>query len=204
WVTRHFLQARAGRVWAAYRYRHGMRMAAAITADAGFPGCCPDATREATELRAYADALRTGRGYAPAAGFADRRWDEAKRVNAEVPPFAFLDKYRTGSHLNYLHRLLDWADANGTAVVLLDVPTTADLDAKYPEAFVEYRQRLAEVEATRRVAVIRGHRDAVGLDDTLFADLIHPNRAGARTLSAWLRDRLEEAGKNAASVGGRP
>ncbi|MGL6096700.1 MAG: hypothetical protein ACRC7O_13000, partial [Fimbriiglobus sp.] len=48
WVTRHFLQARLSRAWAAYHHRHGMRMAAALAADRAVPGCCPDAAREAT------------------------------------------------------------------------------------------------------------------------------------------------------------
>lgn len=190
WGTRHFLQARLSRVWSLFRYRHGIRMWAAITADSYFPGCCPDATREARELRDYSDSLRTGTGYAPAAGFVDRRWDEVKRLHATTPPFGFLDKYKTGTHLNYLHRLLDWAEANGTTVVLLDMPTTADLDAKYADAFTEYRQRLAEVEATRRVTVLRANRDAVGLTDADFADLIHLNRVGTKKLTTWLRDRL--------------
>ena len=194
WVTRQYAYGRLNQIWASYQYRHGIRMWTALQADAVIPGCCPKATREAKELTAYADALRSGDGYAPAAGFVNTQYAEVKRVHAETPPFAFLDKYRTGSHLKYLHKLLDWAAAEGTDVVLVDMPITADLEAKYPSQYAEYRRRLAEVEAARGVMVIRATRDVVGLDDTLFADTVHLNNIGAHKLSRWLRDRLAEAG----------
>lgn len=195
WVTRQFLYGRLNRVWAAYRYKHGIRMWAASQADAAFPGCCPAATREAKELAGYSAALRgDGRGYAPAAGFVHTQYAEVKRVHAETPPFAFLDKYRTGSHLKYLHKLLDWAADRGTAAVLVDMPITADLEAKYPGEFAEYARRLAEVESGRGVKILRASRAAVGLDDTHFADTIHLNADGAGKLSRWLKDRLSEVG----------
>lgn len=194
WVTRQYAYGRLNQVWAAYKYRHGVRMWAALQADAVLAGCAPKATREAKELTAYADALRTGDGYAPAAGFVRTQYAEVKRVHAETPPFAFLDKYRTGSHLKYLQKLLDWAADHRTAVVLVDMPVTDDLEKKYPTQFAEYNRRLAEVEAARGVTVIRANRDAVGLDDTLFADTVHLNADGAHKLSRWLRERLAEAG----------
>jgi hypothetical protein len=194
WAAKHFLQGRLTNAWAAYRYRHGVRMWATLRADAAFPGCCPEAIREAKELAAYSEALRSGEGYAPAAGFAKTRYDEVKRVGGTTPPFNFLDKYRTGSHLKYLHRMLDWAAERGTAVVLVDMPVTADLEARYPDAIAEYQARLAEVEAARGVKVLRASRDAVGLDDTHFADVIHLNAVGARMLSRWMQERLVEVG----------
>jgi hypothetical protein len=194
WATRHFLQGRLTNAWAAYRCRHGVRMWAALRADVAFPGCCPEATREAKELLAYSDALRAGTGYAPAAGFVNTRYDEVKRVGGTTPPFHFLDRYRTGSHVKYLHKLLDWAADHGTAVVLVDMPSTADLEARYPAAIAEYNVRLAEVEASRGVKVLRANRAAVELDDTHFADVIHLNAVGARKLSRWVKNRLIEAG----------
>lgn len=191
WVARHFVQGQLSRVWAAYHYQHGIRMWAAHNAAELVPGCCPDAAREAEELRNYSRNLRAGRGYAPAAGFVNTSYAEVKRVGGTSPPFAFLDKYRTGSHLKYLHRLLDWAAERGTAVVLVDMPITADLEAKYPAEFAEYRARLAELEANRGVRVIRTSRTAVGLDDSHFADVIHLNANGAKKLSAWLKDELD-------------
>ena len=111
-----------------------------------------------------------------------------------APPFEYLARYRTGSHLKYLHRLIDWAETQGTAVVLVDMPTTAELEKRHPAEFAEFRGRLAEVEATRRVTVIRASRLAVGLDDSHFADLIHMNRFGSETFSNWLRRELAVRG----------
>src|SRR5207253_2785475 len=130
---------------------------------------------------------------APMAGFVHRRYDLAKAAGDPGPPFGFLDKYRTGSHLKYLDELLAWASARGVAVVLVDMPVTADLESLYPAAFAEYRARLAEVE-TRGVTVLRAHRDVVRLGEDKFADMIHLNADGAATLSAWLRGQLAVAG----------
>ena len=194
WVTRKFLEGRARRLWAAYRYRHGVRMWAAAFADELSPGCCPESAREAKELRSYADALRSGNGYAPAAGFADARYDRRKAAGAKFPPFAFLNNYRTGDHLAYLHKLADWCAANGTDLVLLDMPVTADLDAKYPAAVSEYQTVLAGFAADRGIPVIRANREGLGFTDADFADIIHLNGHGAKKLSAWLRVRLAERG----------
>jgi hypothetical protein len=194
WVVRTFLRERASRAWSLYRYRHGIRMWAALQAEAVFPGCCPDAVREANELRGYADALCDGNGYAPAAGFVTRRYDVVKEVNAPLPPFTFLDRYKTGSHLTYLHRLIRWADDRGTALVLVDMPVTADLEAKHTAAFAEYRRLLAEVESAG-TPVIRANSDVVGITDAGFADTIHLNGVGAKKLTLWVRDRLEDLGR---------
>jgi hypothetical protein len=194
WVIRTFAREKVSQAWALYRYRHGIRMWAALQVDAVFPASCPEAVREAKELRAYADALRGGNGYAPAAGFVTRRYDVVKAVNAPLPPFTFLDRYKTGSHLSYLDRLVRWAEERGTALVLLDMPVTADLEAKHPAAFAEYRRRLAEVEGMG-VTVVRAHRDVVGITEAGFADTIHLNGVGAKKLSLWVRARLEELGR---------
>jgi hypothetical protein len=65
----------------------------------------------------------------------------------------------------------------------------------YPAAFAEYRGRLAEVEHDRGLTVVRAPREAVGLSDALFADLIHLNATGAQVFSHWLRGRLQEVEK---------
>lgn len=189
WVTRHFVRGRLGQASHLYRYRHGMRMWAAATADGVLPGCCPETSREAIELRARADSLAAGNGYVPAAGYSVGRYDQIKAAGLSPGPFSYLDKYRTGSHLKYLHRLLDWCRDHGTEVVLLDMPVTADLEAKYPAAWAEYRGRLAELERGG-VTVVRATRDVVGLGDEHFADLIHLNRDGAAMLSGWLKNAL--------------
>jgi hypothetical protein len=186
WETRHFLQARLGRCWAAFRYRHGIRMWAAATADEAFPGSFPASAKEARDGRTLSESLRTGSGYVPTAGFAFRQYDNVKATNAPQPPFGFLDKYRTGSHLKYVDKMLDWAGERGSEIVLVEMPVTADLEAKYAAAVAEFRTRLAEIEARRRVRIVRATRDAVGLTDADFADLIHLNHVGARKLSTWV------------------
>ena len=193
WVLRQFALARLQRLSGIYRHRHGVRMWASLGADSCFPGACEESVREAKELHAYADTLRTGTGYAPAAGFANQRYDLVKQAGAKLAPFAFLDRYRTGSHRQYLAKLIDWAKANGVDLWLVDMPVTADLEAQYPEAFSEYRGLLAETGRSCRV--LRAHRDAVGLTDAGFADTIHLNCVGAQVLSRWLRDRLAEDGR---------
>jgi hypothetical protein len=190
WVTRHFLLSRLGQASNLFRYRHGIRMWAAIEADRMRPGSCAEATREAEELRERADALATGNGYAPARGFAVGRYDQVKAAGLAPKEFPYLRKYRTGSHLKYLHKLIDWCEANRIEMILIDIPVTADLEAMYPAEFAEFRTRLAEVERDRGVQVIRATREAAGLTDANYADLIHMNRDGAAAFSAWVRGNL--------------
>src|SRR5262245_18332511 len=105
---RRFFEGRLRRCREAFRYSHGIRMWASAFADELSPGCCPESAREAKELRAFADALRSSHGYAPAAGIVAARYDVRKAANATFPPFDFFDRYRTGEHLTYLYRLADW------------------------------------------------------------------------------------------------
>lgn len=194
WVRRHYWQARLGDVWAAWRYRHGIKMWAAMAADGVSPGCCPETVSEAKRLRQVGEDVATRRGHAPTQWFAGRRYDHMKQSGWVAPPFEYLHRYRTGSHLKYLHRLIDWGETNGVAVVLLDMPTTADLEARHPAEFAEYRARLSEVEAARGLTVLRATREATGLGDRHFADMIHPNADGAAVLSGWVRKELERVG----------
>jgi hypothetical protein len=195
WVTKQYLEGRFARASAVFRYRNGIRLWAAVRADAVWPGCCPETVKEARNQSAYLAALRHGSGYAPAAWFVHRRYDSAKAAGDPGPPFGFLDKYRIGSHLRYLDELLAWASDRGVAVVLVDMPVTADLEAKYASAFAEYRARLAEWETTRNLVVIRASRDVVGLTDADFGDVIHLNGTGAVKFSTWLRAELEGRGR---------
>jgi hypothetical protein len=187
WAVRHFVQSRAGDVSNLFRYRHGIRMWATCRAEEAFPGSSPEAFREADELRERAGALATGNGYAPARGFAVGRYDAVKAAGLPPQDFPYLRKYRTGSHLKYLHRLVEWCAAGGTELVLLDMPVTADLEARFPAEFAEYRGRLAELERDRGVTVVRLTREAAGLTDAEFADVIHMNRAGAARFSDRVR-----------------
>ena len=190
WVIRHFLQSRVGRASNLFRYRHGIRMWAATEADCLFSGSCPQTIEEARELSASADAVTSGSGYAPAQGYSIGRHDIAKAYGVQQTSLPYLHKYRTGSHVKYLNKLIDWCESNEVALVLVDMPVTSDLEALYPAAFGEYRDLLADIEMGRKVRIVRASSATVGLSDAHFADLIHLNREGARVLSGWLRNQL--------------
>ncbi|MBN9122389.1 MAG: hypothetical protein J0I06_25150 [Planctomycetes bacterium] len=194
WTARHYLEGKFGRVSNVYHYRHAFRMWAATRADALAPGSCPEALRDATNQREHADDLTSPTGYAPLRGYALRRWDRMKAAGVR-PPFKYLDKFRTGSHLRYVYKLADWCADHGVELVLVDMPVTTDWESENAAAFAEYRVRLAEVERERGLKVIRGGRDGAGLTDEHFADLIHLTPPGCHTFNAWLRGKLEEAGR---------
>jgi hypothetical protein len=194
WAARHYLQGRLNRAWRLFHHRNGIRLWAADHVERLWPGTCPRAAEEAHEAAVYSDALRAGRGYAPNVHFVNRRYDERKAAGFKEPDMYQMVGYRLGEHLAYLHRMLDWADTRGTCVVLVDMPVTADMEARYPKEFAAYRAALAEVVRTRRVIFLDASRGNVGLDDRHFADLIHLNGDGAARLSAWVRRRLETPG----------
>ena len=180
WVTRHYLLAKLRESSSVFHHRHGIRMWATTN---GQPH----------ELRDYADALRGGNGYAPLAQLAERRYDVAKAAGAQEAPMPFFAKYRTGSHLKYLHKLIDWCESRGVSLVVVDMPVTTDIEAKYAREYAEYRQRLQEIHAARGVRVIWAC-DETNLPDASFADRMHLNRDGARAFSDWLGVRLKEEG----------
>jgi hypothetical protein len=192
WAVRHYANARMAGMWLLYRHRNAIRLWAAEGVDSLWPGCCRDAAAEARDNRTYAADLAHSDGFAPNRSFLTRRLDRLKADGWRCDRFQFLDKYRVGEHLRYLHRLLDWADGHRVAVVLADMPVSADLETgQYAPAFALYRETLAEVERARGVRVLRGTRDAVGLGDEHFADLIHMNAAGTARFSRWLREQLD-------------
>jgi hypothetical protein len=194
WVIRHYLEGKLTKAANIYRYRHGIRMWAALQADGLFPGSCPDAVRQAIEQRDHADDLAGGSGYAPYRLYAGVTYEQIKAAGKPAPPFSFLTQFRTGSHLKYVYKLADWCRANGVELVVVDMPATVDLEVRYAPEFAEYRTRLAAVERASGVIVIRDTR-ACGLTDEQFADLIHLTPAGCRKFSAWLRGKLEEVGR---------
>ena len=194
WTVRQYVTSKVSQASNVYRYRHGVRMWAATQAEAVFPGSCPDALVQATEQRDHADDLaRCGTGYAPLKGYTLSRYDQMKAAGHAPPPFAFLNNYRTGAHLKYVHKLADWCRDRDTELVMLDMPVTADLEAKYAAEYAEYRARLADVARDRGLKLIQG-KDA-GLTDADFADQIHMTQEGCRKFSLWLRGRLEDAGR---------
>jgi len=192
WVARHYAKGKLAKASALYQHRFGIRMWAASECEIFAPGSCPESAAEARRQCELDDALRTGCGFAPTKYYRYRRYDHWKRDGWVAPPFAYLANYKTGSHLKYLHRLLDWAEANDTEVLLIDMPVTADLEARHPAEFAEYRKRLDEVSRSRGVTILDG-REA-DLDDRHFADLIHMNCSGTARFSVWLRGTLWKLG----------
>lgn len=190
WAVRHFTQAQLGKASNIYRYRHGMKMWAASEGNDRIPGSCTESLSEGDELRERSEILRVGNGYAPARGFSVGNYAVVKAAGLAAKELPYLAKYRTGSHLKYLHKLIDWCEARGVQLVLIDMPVTADLEQFHAAAFAEYRGRLVELERDRGVRVIRATRDAVGLDNAHFADLIHLNRDGAKKFSDWVKVHL--------------
>jgi hypothetical protein len=194
WAVRHYANARLAGLWQLYRHRNAIRLWSAEQSEALWPGYCPDAAAEARANRTYAADLARGDGFAPNRSFLTRRLDLLKADGWRCDRFQFLEKYCVGEHLRYLHRLLDWADEHRVTVVLADMPVSADLETgPYAGAFTIYRRALSEMEAARRVRVVRGTRAAVGLGDEHFADLIHMNASGTARFSEWLREQLADA-----------
>jgi hypothetical protein len=191
WCLRHWTLGRLSRAWNLFHFRNGIRLCFADNIERLSPETCPQAAAEAREGLRYARELRDNHGFAPRAGFQLHNLAQSKAAGSVPERFHFLEKYSLGGHLRYLHRLLEWADANGVAVVLVDMPVSDHLEeTMHAQAFAAYRKALAEVEHSRNVRVLRATRAAVGLTDTDFADLIHLNNRGAARLSAWLRQEL--------------
>ena len=192
WVTRHFIQGKLAKSWQLFRYRNALRLWAAEQVNAYWSNAFPKAHEEAVKNRNYFAELRQGNGYAPNPNFSERRYDQFKAAGGQLPQPYFWNNYRIGAHLSYLHRILDWADARGVTVVLVDMPVTADIEEiMYPKEFAQFREALAQVEQERRVLVLRASRARVGLTEADFGDWIHLNRGGARKLSDWIRQELE-------------
>jgi hypothetical protein len=194
WCARQYAWERLGRLWKLCYYRNGIRLWAADRAGCLWPGAFAEAAAEAHRGLERSAALHRDEGYAPDPAAQVRSLAELKAGGSFGPPaaFLFLNHYRLGEHLGHLHRLLDWAAERGTAVVLLDMPVSADLEERlHPREFATYRAALAEVERGRGVPVLRASRATVGLDDEDFADLIHLNARGSARLGTWLRPVLE-------------
>jgi hypothetical protein len=193
WCVRQYAVGRLGRCWNLYQYRNGIRLWAADRTERAWAGSFPDAAREARDGLRYSAALARGNGFAPRPEFQAGNLAEMKANHVAPPAFPFLNKYAVG-HLGYLRQILDWGEARGVPVVLVDMPVSDDLEGgRYRDAFTAYRATLAEVER-RGVTVLRASRSAVGLDDGDFADLIHLNARGTARFSAWLRDAIASLG----------
>lgn len=194
WVTRHYAKDRALNLWATAQNAHAIRLWGAVRLASVLPSACPETVAEAQrQCRQYLD-LTTKRGYVPTPWFASRQYDQMKAGGWVQPNFEYLARYKTGSHLKYLERLLDWAEERDVTVVVVDMPTTADLQARHPAEFAEYRSRLTEVCQRRGIRLLSADQQSTGLTDNHFADLIHLNRAGSDRLSNWMGDELRRLG----------
>jgi hypothetical protein len=194
WCVRHFLCERLARLWNLYYYRNSIRLWAADLAEARWPASCPETAAAAQYGLRLSAALQRQDGFAPREEYRYGCLAVLKARNEVEPRFRFLENYRLGGHLRYLHRILDWGASHGTDVVLLDMPVAADLEALHAPAFTAYRAALAKVERERRVRVLRATRTAVGLDDTHFGDRIHLNGPGHDRLGTWVRAQLTQLG----------
>jgi hypothetical protein len=193
WAVRQFVEGRLEQVWQLYRYRNGIRLWAADQLEQLLPGTCSETAATARFQRRYAAAMCAGNGFAPHEGFQHSCYAQLKTCVNLASCFPYLHDFRIGEYLNYLHRLLDWADAHHVEVVLVDMPVSGDLEERlYPQAFAGFRAALAEVERSRGVRVLHASRQVVGLEDANFADLIHLNASGTALLSGWLRKTLKE------------
>jgi len=199
WCLRQYAWGKLERCWNLAHYRHALHLWLADRAEAAWPGSFPEALPAARDGLLYTADLTRGNGFAPRPQFQTGNLARWKAVGGAPRNWTFLEKFAVGSHLRYLDRLLDWGRDNGVPVILLDMPVSADLEEViYPAAFVAYRAALAGVERRRGVTVLRATRQAVGLTDDDFADLIHLNAAGTARLSRWLRQALSACGRQSA------
>ena len=188
WTTRHWLIGRASRSWNLYHYRHGIRLWLADQ----FPSFAPETAAEVQNNLRISTAIATNSGYAPRPEMRVRRLDRLKSRGWTGMPFKFLASYRLGGHFRYVERILDWAETHGTTAVLVDMPVSADLEEiHFASDFQSYRQALRGLAASRDVRVVWATRQAIGLTDADFADLIHLNAVGSKRFSTWLRAQIE-------------
>jgi hypothetical protein len=197
-MVRHYLRAKLASAWQLYRYRYALRLWAAAQADRCWPGAFLEVVEEADANRNYAAAMHRSDGFAPQPDGQIRQLDILKAQGNHHPVFEFFKDYHLGGHLAYLHRILDWAEASGVSVVLVDMPVTAELDEqRFPREFAVYRAALVQLEKDRHVTVLRASRQTLALEDAHFADWIHLNGRGGARLGAWLRQQLTALGQEA-------
>jgi hypothetical protein len=189
WMARHWIGERFRRTWALYHYRTAIKYWLADVADRAWPGFAPQAALARRNL-AHTAELRRGDGYAPMEWIRTSRLDFWKATGSICDPHDFLDRYRVGEQLAYVHRLLDWAQRRNVSVLLLEMPMAADLESCRPEAFAIFRAALDTLEREWGVRVLHPGRPTVGLSDADFSDGYHVNGVGAVKLSHWLRSHL--------------
>jgi hypothetical protein len=193
WAVRQFAQERVESLWNLNYYRYGIRLWAADEAERLCPGVCPEAAAAARTALAGSAALRSNHGFQTVLASRDARLDCLKAAGKIDATFPFMEHYRIDGYLRNLHRLMDLAGRRRIPLLLVDMPVSADLDQRlYPREYSAYRAALAAAAQTHGVRILYATREAVGLTDADFADVIHLNSAGADRLSAWLRRQLKQ------------
>ncbi len=192
WCAGKFLQERWENLCAPMYYRTAVQRWAAEKLDDWFPGLCAETAEEAHKTVSDSVALYLNHGFQAQPATPERRLDLLKASGKPLQGWSFLENYAVSGYLVYLHALLDWAEARRVPVVLVELPTSADLERKFPEAFAAFRARLREIERDRQVRVLRPTRAQLGLEERHYADIIHLNADGAAVLTAWLRRELAQ------------
>jgi hypothetical protein len=192
WCVGKFLQQRWDNLCPMTYYRPAVKRWAADKLEECCPGLCTPTADEAQWKLNYSVSMYMNHGFMPQKTTPDTRLDLLKAGGKRLKGYEFLDNYEATGYLTYLHRLIDWAERRDVPLVLVEIPTSADLEAKFPAAFASFRARLCEVERERGVRVLRPTRPALGLEERHYADVIHLNADGAAILSAWLRHELTE------------
>jgi hypothetical protein len=193
WAIRQFAQQRVERLWNLSFYRYGIRLWAADEAERFFPGVCPKTAALARTALATSAAVRSNHGFQTAPVSPGSRLDCLKAAGKIDSTFPFMEHYRIDGYVRSLQRLMDRAARRSIPLVLVDMPVSADLDQRmYPREYAAYHAVLAAAAKAHGIRVLYATREAVGLTDADFADVIHLNSAGADRLSAWLRRQLEQ------------
>jgi hypothetical protein len=193
WAVRHFVQQHTESLWNLYSYRYGIRLWAADEVERLCPGVCPEAAAAARMALENSAALRSSHGFQTVPASPDGRLDCLKDAGKVDPTFPFMEHYRIDGYLRNLHRIMDQAARRRIPLLLVDMPVSADLDQRmYSHEYTAYRAALAAAAQSQGVRVLYATREAVGLTDADFADVVHLNAAGADRLSAWLRRQLEQ------------
>lgn len=200
WFAWNFGSEAVARSWRLYYHRRGIRLCLAGATSHFWPDLFPADAAEAARGQGITEELRAADGFPPQPPVTrDRRLDALRADGRITDYFPFMDDYRVGAgYLADLDQMCVTAAGQGTAVVLVDMPVPADLEGRlYPSQFAAYRLALAKAAAARGVPVVRATREAVGLTDADFCDLVHLNGTGAAKLSHWLRKAVAAVGEAA-------
>jgi hypothetical protein len=193
WAVRQFAQQRVESLWKLSFYRYGIRLWAADEAERFYPGVCPEAAATARTALTSSAAVRSNNGFQTVPASPENRLDCLKAASKIEPTFSFMEHYRIDGYLRNLHRLMDQAARRRIPLLLVDMPVSADLDQRmYPREYAAYHAALTAAAQAHGVRILYATREAVGLTDADFADVVHLNAAGADRLSAWLRRQLEQ------------